>query len=235
MITALDKEIRRAAKSVAFQWPGIVDQEDVEQSLWLHLLERPGSVEKILGMEDDARYRAIIGIGHQLASKERTDYEHFSGNFRYSVKEVKALLSSGVLKDLGPGLASSWSGEEFYTKGGEFEDAVLTKNSMETDLLRGMAGLLKANASYYDAIRRTHLEDETSLEAVDRKRLERAQVALTTQMNRSFKRQHADRPDGPGTRRAISNSRAQRISMQQYSGAYDGTGAGWSSVPGEGY
>ncbi len=218
----LGKEIRKAAKSVAFQWPGIVGQEDMEQLLRVHLLETPGSVEKILGMGDAAKYRAVIGIGHQLASKERANYEHFSNNFRYSVNEVKALLRSGILKAFGPGLRSSWNiTEEFVSRGGEFEDAVLTKNSMETDLLRGMQGLLKANAGYYDAIRRTHLEDETALEAVDRKRLERAQVALTTQMNRSFKQQHADRPDGPGTRRAVTNRAAQVISAQEYAGSYN--------------
>lgn len=217
----LTKQINRAAKSVAFQWPGIVEADDVEQSIWLRLLESPGSMDKILGMDDAAQSRAIIGIGHQLASKERTDYEHFSGNFRYSVNEVKNLLESGILKDLGYGVKSSWSTEEYIAKGGEFADAVLSKNSMETDLRRGLRWVESVNSKYYEVIRRRYLRDEVLVDSADQRLVQRALASLTTQMNRSFKRQHAERPDGPGTRRVISNSTAGVISAQQYAGAYN--------------
>src|SRR3954469_18385628 len=90
--------IKRASKSVGFQWPGVAESDDLEQDIFMRLLESPGSVEKILAMEDNARYRAIVGIGHQLASIERDDYDLFSSNFKYSVGDVKSLLAEGVLE-----------------------------------------------------------------------------------------------------------------------------------------
>lgn len=206
MIEDLDGLIRKAARYVAFQWPGIVEEEDLIQDISLHLLERPNSVTKLGEMEDGVRLKWIKGIGHQIANRERIDYEHFSGNFRYSVNEVKALLSSGILEELGEELRSSWKAEDYTSKGGGFEDALLTKNSMETDLRRGMKALASSNSGYYAAVHRRYLGGEMS---VDRHSLHRALTSLTDHMNRSFKRQHLNRPDGPGTRRAISNALAR--------------------------
>jgi hypothetical protein len=96
-VLILKPEVVKAAKSVAYQWPGILDAEEAEQSLFLHLLESPGTIEKIIEMDKKARYRAVVGIGHQLAKKERTDYNYFKGSFKYCVDEVKGMLKSGAL------------------------------------------------------------------------------------------------------------------------------------------
>lgn len=220
MIEDLQELIAKAARSVAFQWPGIVAEDDLVQDISLHLLERPNSVEKLYEMDEGVRLKWLKTIGHQIASKERTDYEYFSGNFRYSVSEVKSLLSSGMLQELGDVLKSSWSAEEFIARSSGFEDALLTKTSMETDLRRGLHGLASDNGTYYAVIHARYLRGE-ELGDSDRKSLSRALGKLTDLMNRSFKKQHAERPDGPGTRRAISNAHAYVISSQQYSGGFD--------------
>lgn len=232
MPVELAKPIKRAARAVAFQWPGVIEAEEVEQEIYLKLLESPGSVDKIMGMEDAAQYRAIIGIGHQRASSERASFEHFSGDFRYSVNEVRKLLESGALKQLGHELGSSWA-DDVVKNGDSVMDKTLTKVSVEQDLRRGMAALERTGSQYASLITRRYLMDEVFADDRDRQALRRALPVLATKMNHSFKRQHAEYDSGPGTRRAVSSAKARRISAQQYHGAYDGTGAGYSTRVGE--
>ena len=229
-IMDLSKEVTKAAKSVTYQWPGIVEADDLEQDIYMKLLETPNSVEKLLNdFDDKQRLNAIIQIGHQIASKERADYDVFSGNFRYSVDEVRRLLENRALHHEDPSLGSNWTISEDYVKGGEFEDAVLTKLASETDLRNGMKRLRKANPGYADMIQRRYFTGESIVEGSDRTRLSRALTALATQMNRSFKRQFAERPDGPGTRKATHRRSAQVKSSQQYDGSHEGWMTDWTA------
>ena len=219
-ILSLSTEVGKASKTVALQWPEVVEADDVEQMLYQHLLERPNVLNKLIeDFDDKQRLNAIIKLGHQIAAGERTDYEHFSGNFRYSVEDVKRVLEDRALHNDSPELGSSWSVAEEFTNGGDFEDAVLRKSSSELDLQRGMDRLIAANPSYADIIRRRYLGGE-SLDNVDRKHLHRALTSLATQMNRSFKRSHAERSEGPGTRKALSSSAARTATSIEWQGDY---------------
>lgn len=217
---AVARDIRKAARSVAYHWPGVIEACDVEQSIWLRLLESPGTYDFVSGLDAGPRYRTIAKLGHQIASKERTDYDHFTGDFRYSVGEVKALLDSGTLLDLEPLIGSTYSAEEFTAKGGSPEDAVLSKVSSETDLRRSLDRLHTTTPQYVDIVYRRYLHGESLEDSNDRKRLSRALTALTDGMNRSFKQRHVARPDGPGTRRCVSRSTAYSIVRTQDSGDY---------------
>ncbi len=223
-VLLLENEVRKAAKSVAHQWPGIVEQDDLEQGIFLRLLDSPGSVDKLLNEFDDRnRLNAIIQIGHQIAAQERTDYEVFSGNFRYSVNEVKRLLEDRALHNDTPELDSNWSvAEDFVSKGGDFSDTVLNKSSSETDLRRGMKRLRERNSKYAEVIERRYLRDENIPESESgaRAALTRALTALTTEMNRSFKQQGAARIDGPGSRKVVHRRASQVKSSQQYDGSH---------------
>jgi hypothetical protein len=217
----MKNEVTKAAKTVAFQWPGIVEADDLEQDITLHLLESPGSVEKLLrDFDDRQRLNAIIKIGHKIASEERTDYELFSGNFRYSVNEVKQILEDRVLHNESPELGSNWSVADYTSSGGEFADTVNTKLATETDLRRGMDRLRKVNSGYAEVIDRRYLKDEVFAkeDEASRTRLSRALTALTTQMNRSYKQQFMERPDGPGSRSRMSRSAAQKASSSDWDG-----------------
>lgn len=217
-ILSLSTEVGKASKTVALQWPGIVEADDVEQMLYQHLLERPNVLNKLIeDFDDKQRLNAIIKLGHQIAAGERTDYEHFSGNFRYSVEDVKRLLEDRALHNDSPELGSSWSVAEEFTNGGDFESAVIRKSSGELDLQRGMDRLIVANPSYADIIRRRFLGGET-FDNAERMHLHRALTSLATQMNRSFKRSHAERTDGPGTRRVMSRAGAYKASSSDWDG-----------------
>ncbi len=223
-VLLLENEVRKAAKSVAHQWPGIVEQDDLEHDIFLRLLGSPGSVDKLLNEFDDRnRLNAIIQIGHQIAAQERTDYEVFSGNFRYSVNEVKRLLEDRALHNDTPELDSNWSvAEDFVSKGSEFPDTVLNKSSQETDLRRGMKRLRERNSKYAEVIERRYLRSEVLEAGPERTQLHRALTALTTEMNRSFKQQKRQHL-GPGSRKAMSNAAAYVKSNQQYSGGFERT------------
>ena len=184
--------IGKAAKTVAYQWPTVVDEDDLQQDIYINLLESPGSVDKLLDdFEAKDRLNAIIAIGHKIASKERLDYEVFSGNFRYSVNEVKKLLEKQT-----------------------FKDAKLGRTATSGDLLAGMDRLQETAPQYAEIIHRKYVQGE-NVSAVDaeRKRAERAVEALTTEMNRSFKNQ----PNaGPGSRTKISAAKARQISKTDW-------------------
>jgi hypothetical protein len=199
-IGSMKHDVRKAARIVAYQWPTIVEAEDVEQEIYVRLLSSPASVDKLLD-DFDAKNRvsALISMGHQIAAKERTDYEVFSGNFRYSVNEVKKLLTN--------------------RKNG------IGKSTTGADLEAGMERLRQKNNTYHELIQRRYVLGER-IEGSESSALSRALTALATHMNHYHKKQHAERSDGPGTRKAISSERARWISNNQYNGQPTNPGPG---------
>lgn len=191
--------IKRAAKSVAFQWPGVIDADDVEQGVHVRLLESPGSVSKIHEMEDRAQYRAIVGIGHQLASQERADYDYYKGSYRYSVVEVKKLLNDGALLEAPEG----------------FNEAMV-------DLELGLAELRDGKPQYWDAILSRYQDSQsTTGDKSYEDAVRRGLTALVDEMNALNRRRFAERDDGPGSRKSVSNATAGYVSSNQYEGDYD--------------
>jgi hypothetical protein len=189
------QEVQRAATAVAFQWPGVIEAGDAAQSIALRLLESPGSLKKIAEMDDAARYRALVGMGHQLASQEREDYDYYKGSYRYSVAEVKEVLKRGVLTEPVEG----------------FDEAVF-------DLAEGLEALVDRAPQYVEAITKRYADAEIPKAGSDRERLSASLANLADEMNKSNRRRFSERDDGPGTRTAISNAQAQFISTRQYSG-----------------
>lgn len=192
-VLILKPEVVKAAKSVAYQWPGILDAEEAEQSLFLHLLERPGTIEKIIEMDKKARYRAVVGIGHQLAKKERTDYNYFKGSFKYCVDEVKGMLKAGALS----GSSGRFSGDQM-------------------DLVEALEVLRERSPQYVNAIRERYVTGKVPAQGADAERLSAALRALTDDMNQAHHRNHMQRDDGPGTRKAVSNEKARWLSKSNY-------------------
>jgi hypothetical protein len=218
MLGVLLPQIRKAARTVAAGWPGVVEQDDMEQELSLHLLEREGVLQRLFDSEDKERMQALIWWGNQIAKKERADFEVFSGNFRYSVNEVKRLLEDGLLKGVHDSNGeSSWSSADYVNSGESVEDTVLTRYTTELDLKHGMNNLADRNKNQASLIVRRHLLGQ-ELQNNERARLSDAVKSLTDEMNRSYKKQHHDRPDGPGTRTVISNAAAAAITATQYNG-----------------
>ncbi|QFG11567.1 RNA polymerase sigma factor [Mycobacterium phage BogosyJay] len=197
-LQALYPVIAKAARSVAYQWPGVVEADDAQQMIAQQLWERPASLLKVASMDDKAQYRAVVGIGHQLASQERTDYDHYKGSYKYSVGDVKSLLSRGVL-------VSEVEG---------FTDAVL-------DLMEGLESMVEKKPQYVDSITSRYADGEVPARGAAQKRLVDALTALTNAMNASGRRRFNERDDGPGTRTILTNAQAQAVSSHQYDGDHD--------------
>ncbi|QBJ04855.1 RNA polymerase sigma factor [Mycobacterium phage Elephantoon] len=193
--------ITRASRSVAYQWPGVVDEDDAEQMIALQLWERPSSLLKVAAMESKAQYRAVVGIGHQLASQERTDYDHYKGSYKYSVGDVKDLLTRNVLTQDVEG----------------FTDAVI-------DLMEGLGAMIVKTPQYVDAITSRYADGNIPKNTTEKDALKNGLTALTNSMNASGRRRHNERDDGPGTRVVITNAQAQAISSHQYDGDFEYAG-----------
>ncbi|AEK07327.1 DNA binding protein [Mycobacterium phage Fayely] len=197
-LQALYPVITKASRSVAFQWPGVVEQDDVLQMIAERLWENPTSLMKVAAMEDKAQYRAVVGIGHQLASQERTDYDHYKGSYKYSVNEVKDLLGRNVLTEDLTG----------------FIDATV-------DLMDGLTAMVAKTPQYVDSITSRYADGVIPKQGAAHKRLVDALTALTNAMNANNKRRHNERDDGPGTRTVLTNAQAQAVSSHQYDGDHD--------------
>ncbi|QHB41234.1 hypothetical protein SEA_CHUPACABRA_51 [Mycobacterium phage Chupacabra] len=210
--------IKRAARSVAYQWPGVVEADDVEQSICVRLLESEGSVEKIRAMDQMATYRAIVGIGHQIASQERTDYAYYKGAYRYSVNEVKSLLSGGALKEHDEGVnALDYSEEKVST--GKTEPTTLIPVQV-TDLRAALKLLAERNELQATALVKRYRLDEFPEGDAAKSVLKRAHVALTDEMNRVRRTDHVTRDDGPGTRQPITREQARFQSKDAWDATY---------------
>ncbi|AXQ63558.1 hypothetical protein SEA_DIXON_52 [Mycobacterium phage Dixon] len=210
----LEPVIRRASKSVADQWPGVIEQEDAEQEIWAHLMAREGTVKKVLQMEGKARYRAVVGIGHQIASRERTDYDHYKGSYTYSVKDVKDLLNRGVLTVRVDG----------------FDAATV-------DLMEGLEKLIrrdlereekgKPRTRYAEVVVSRYADNEVPKQGAPAQKLTDALEALAREMNRSARVQFATRDDGPGTRSNVSTEDHYEANDFDFESFASNQGFGW--------
>lgn len=90
-------DMRRAARTVAAKWPQVTTEEDMTNTLVVHFMEAPGALQTLAELPSDKRVARLTAIGHERASAERDDREVFSGQFTYSVDEVKQLLERGAL------------------------------------------------------------------------------------------------------------------------------------------
>lgn len=84
------EKVRKAARSVA---SGVnqVEADDVEQDIWVRLLEDTKYYGTLCGQEDP--FQSLKRIGKQEAYKQSSAYEHYSGNYTYTPGEVRGLLN----------------------------------------------------------------------------------------------------------------------------------------------
>lgn len=228
------KEIQKVARKAEKDWPGLVEADDIFQEVCIHILEAPGTQRDLAEMDDSRRYRTLHKIAQRLASKARDDYYLFSGSFRYSVAEVDELLKLGEYAFLAVGIESSWNVGDVVSMGGDHSDPTaraaldgIQKEYLRKDLRAALEKMQRSSRPYFDILVRKFVSQERGMDSTERSRLERALVELTNEMNHSHKQQHAGElvpykslGDGPGTRKAISNSTARYVSKEGYDSDY---------------
>lgn len=213
----LAPDVKTAAKTIGREWTDVIDADDVEQEIWLLLLDRSDELPgEIAALDKPARVSYLTEVGHQIGMQYRDDYELFSGNYTYGTRQVRKMLENdalaGVEEESGIPL---WELPETVIKQLQRTDTETVTERI--DLMIGMKRLLKRNAAYVDIIKQAYLGtdfDRTN----DGKQLTRAVDAVTKEMNRVHIAQIADYTEGPGTRKVLSNSQAQAATAKQYHG-----------------
>lgn len=217
-IETLAPDIKRAAKFVSHQWPGVIEADDAEQDIHIRLLGSEGSIQKILEMEPRARYRAIVGIANQLASQERTDYAYFKGSYSYSVAEVKDLLKKGSLHDDELHLSAQDCTKQQVSSG---ESEPTTQIPVQvSDLREALIQLSERHEGYAAAIIRRYRLGKFPDTVKERDALHRGTESLTNEMNRIRRVDHTTRDDGPGTRQPIRREAARFQSKESWDADY---------------
>lgn len=185
-IDDLYPEVEKASRSATRSWTGALDTDDITNDMWVKILDAPKTLPALLSYEADQRGKVLRAIARQCAGAEMADRETFSANVTYSTDDVRRILENGGAGEI-PG----------STAHVEWIDARV-----------GLGAISGWNAE----ILHSHyvVGDFDVSTSTTRSQLERARDALTVAMNTAHKAAKAAH-DGPGSRRAVSNSAAQSL------------------------
>lgn len=171
-------KVRKAATSASQRWNGLLDADDIEQELWLFIAETPSAQAYLNDSGNNQVRRALRQRADVICSKERIDYDKFSGNWHYSPAEVRSLLKDVID-------AQDIPSEEFI------------------DLQKGMEELRDKHPEYHETVVRVFFRDDRDVTAMKKSR---AVDKLTALMNRSRTTRSAERTEGPGTKPTITEA-----------------------------
>lgn len=173
LVDAVQREARLAER----RWNKIIEADDIEQELWLFLLENKSS-QRFLETAEPAQVAAALKTrADTICSKERLDLDHFSGNYHYTPGEVRDLLD-----DLGA----------------EYD---VHEADEKIDLQLGLDDLLQYHPEHFETLERVyHQGEEFSSTSAERMQKSRAVDKLTEIMNRKRGQRERDRTEGPGTK-----------------------------------
>lgn len=187
-------DLEKVAGQVARKWPQVTSQEDLYQDLVVHFLERPGSLEKLTEFASPDRQKIVNRVAHQIASGQRDDLEIFSGQFTYSVPEVRKLAEKGAALN-----------------------RVANFDAASIDFQESLALLKKQNRDYWSVFVDRYVNDvQPERNSAGAKVLERAVESLTILMNRARATKQYEFTNG-GTYR--NNKAALQVSDTDYEGA----------------
>lgn len=172
--------VQREAKQAERRWNNIIEADDIEQEIWLFLIENKSS-QRFLATAEPAQVAAALKTrADTICSKERLDLEHFSGNFHYTPSEVRGLL------------------EEI---GAEYD---VPEADEKIDLQLGLDELLQYHPNFFEYIEKAYyLGEDFSSTSTLRDQKSRAVEKLTELMNRKRGQRERDRTEGLGTRPSI--------------------------------
>lgn len=181
--------IQRAARHIALEWPNVVEEDDIAQDIAVRLL-RDSSAADVRDMDPGMRSRVLFRIAQQIASGEQVDFEHYTGQYRYSTDEVRSYLENGAM------------------------DPNAERTRFDAGRLDVCQALAEASPGDREILARRYASREL-LPAAERMLAVRALDRLTLWLNRGF-RGRAGEHEGPGSRRAMSNAQAASITANQY-------------------
>lgn len=171
--------VKKVARSTENRWNKMLDADDIEQELWLFIMESP-SVQEYLRTRSDGEVVNALNIqADNICSKERLDYEHFTGNFLYNPADVRDLLGRMTQ-----------------------EERVLDDERIDFEI--ALEDLRKEYPHYYDSIYSHYYMGYEHEDDAAKMRSTRAVAKLADLMNRKRSQRSAERTEGPGTRPKIT-------------------------------
>lgn len=178
--------VEKVAKSTSYKWTDL-NWEDIRQDMWVHFLERPNEMDRILEDDYETRDKKLRKVGSQVAVAEVHGYEQWSGQYIYGTDEVRGWLRENIIL--------------------KSDDSV---SSERLDLSLAMMELKETHKSYFDVIIDRYVH-ERELNGAARKRLTLAVEKLTLLMNQIHNFNEYTYEDGPGARKVLSNSTSVAI------------------------
>lgn len=171
------EKVRKAARSVA---SGVnqVEADDVEQDIWVRLLEDTQYYDTLCDQEDP--FQSLKRIGKQEAYKQSSAYEHYSGQYTYTPGEVRGLLS------------------EFLV------DVSLEAIAEHTDLVEGLLLLREDNLAHFKVLIDKYVHGVEPRDAKYTQRAVDKLVAHMNQVNRAARYSY----EGPGSRKVLTNTQS---------------------------
>lgn len=176
LYTEFGEPIQIAARRASANWYGLLEPEEIESELWIEILESDATKGKLGVSEPDLLIDLLVRMAERICIKERDNYEHYSGNYRYSVNEIKEVA------------------EQYFVRSGEdiIEEHIDFHVSFEK--------LTGANPAYAEAIVKRYALGEVPKGGAAEVRLSRGLTKLTNLMNRNFKKREYEYENGPETR-----------------------------------
>jgi len=182
------RAVERAARNTAEKWP-LEEWEDLSQDVWVRMLETPSTLEKCLTSDNPAPM--LSKMSGQIATENQLKRNLFQGKNPYSPIQVRSMLDAGILKD--------------------YNVATVSESH---DISYGMLDLKKVNDDYFQIVVHKYKND---LQVTDTKKVTRSIDKLTDLMNIAVLKA-PKYYDGPGGRKAMSNSAAQNAKSFDWQG-----------------
>lgn len=173
----LTGDMEKAVSRAFHEWPGVLERDDLYQSLWVEILRDPVFQGSLVDLDPDSRINTLYQTALALIKKERDDYERFTGNVTYGLPEVRGLLLQGGLDPLRDNVGSNF--KQVSRDPGSSDDLFASL----LDLHSGMRALRKRSGTDWSALVTRYACGMRPTDKDGRERLKRAQEKLTTTMN----------------------------------------------------
>lgn len=176
LYTELGEPIQIAARRASGNWYGLLEPEEIESELWIEILDSAATKGKLENSDPDLLIDLLVRMAERICIKERDNYEHYSGNYRYSVNEIKEVA------------------EQYFVRSGE--DIV----EEHLDFQVAFEKLTEGNPDYAEAVFQRYALGEVPKGGAAEVRLSRGLTKLANLMNRNFKQREYEYENGPEAR-----------------------------------
>lgn len=174
-VIGLKDAVKKAAQQAEKRWNKMLDADDIEQELWAFILESKAVQSTLSALDDKDKVARLKQKADSICSKEKLDYERFTGNFLYTPADVRRILSR---------LAG--------------DERVLDDEAIDFGI--GFEALEEEHFHYYEAVRDFYFFGREVKNKSDENLKRRSVDKLAELMNRKRSKREGDRTQGLGTK-----------------------------------